>query len=143
MPAIIVAERPPSAGARSDGQFGEALDLVRGEQVALAVDRMGREIEAEGVALGGHPLGQRPVRVARQADRRDPGVGRAAEQAVLAAGALVVRRGGVGEDGLGRGVDRGAIGLERVERARGGEAFELAAVEQLGIDPRGEIVEAT
>ena len=36
----------------------------------------------------------------------------------------------------------GAIGLDRVERARAGEAFELAPVEQARIDPRGEIVEA-
>ena len=47
----------------------------------------------------------------------------------------------MGEDGLGAGVDRGAVGLELVERARRGEAFELAAVEQLRVDPRGEIVE--
>ena len=33
-------------------------------------------------------------------------------------------------------------GLSAVERAGGGQAFELAAVEQPGIDPLGEIVEA-
>ena len=48
----------------------------------------------------------------------------------------------MGEDRLGRGEDRGAVGLDRVERARAGEAFELAAVEQPRVDPRGEILEA-
>ena len=48
----------------------------------------------------------------------------------------------MGEDRLGRRMDRRPVGVERVERAGRGEAFELAAVEQLGIDPLGEIVEA-
>ena len=62
--------------ARHRGEFGEAPHLVRGEQMPLGIDRMGGEIEAEGVALGRHPLGQRPARVARQADRGDAGLGR-------------------------------------------------------------------
>ena len=48
----------------------------------------------------------------------------------------------MGEDGLGRAEHRRAIGLDAVERAGPGEAFELAPVEQPRIDPRGEILEA-
>ena len=98
-------------------QFGEALDLVGGEQVALGVDRVGGEIEAERVALGGHALGQGPAGVGRKADRRDRVRAAAAEQAVLAAGPLVVGRGGMGEDGLGRGMDRRAVALRIVSNA--------------------------
>ena len=77
----------------------------------------------------------------RQADRR--GFGRlVAEQAALPAGPLVGGAGGVGEDRLGGGEHRGPLGLDAVERAGAGEAFELAAVEQPRIDPRGEILEA-
>jgi hypothetical protein len=66
---------------------------VRGEQVALGIDRMGGKIETEGVALGGHSLGQSPSSAARQADRfRRLLFPRPAEQAVLAAGALIVGR---------------------------------------------------
>jgi hypothetical protein len=42
------------------GQLSERLDLVRCEQMPCRVDRMGGEIEAEGVALRGHPLRERP-----------------------------------------------------------------------------------
>src|SRR5688572_13507254 len=97
--------------------------------MALLVDRMGREIETEGVALGRHPLGQRPTGVARQANRSDPGVAGAAEQAALPARALVGGAGGMGKDRLGGGIERGTIGRETVERARRGEALDLAAVQ--------------
>ncbi len=48
----------------------------------------------------------------------------------------------MGKDCLGRSEHRRALGLDAVERARAGEAFELAAVEQPRVDPVGEIVEA-
>ena len=65
-----------------------------------------------------------------------------AEQPALPARPLVGGAGGVGEDRLGGGEQRGAIGREAVERTGGGEAFDLAAVEQPRVDPLGEIVEA-
>ena len=74
--------------------------------MALGIDRVGREIEAEGLALGGHALGQVQRRRAAGGSAASL-LGPAAEQAMLAAGALVVRRGGMGEDRLGRGEDRG------------------------------------
>ncbi len=68
----------------------------------MGVDRMRRIIEAEGVALRRHSLGQRPGGVARQPDRRL--LARVpAEQPRLAAGSLLVRACGMGEDRLGGG----------------------------------------
>src|SRR5437763_2321965 len=104
------------------------------------IDRMGGEIETEGVASGGHALGDRPRSIARQADRRGLcGIG--AKQSRLTADPLVVRACRVGEDRLGRGEYRGALGLDAVERTGGGEAFELAAVQQPRIDASSEILE--
>ena len=48
---------------------------------------------------------------------------------------------GVRKDGLSRGVDRWPVRVQRIERARRGKAFQLAAVEYPGIDPFGEIIE--
>ena len=45
------------------------------------------------------------------------------------------------KDGLGRGEDGRAIRRDGVEGARGGKAFDLAAVEQARIDAFGEIVQ--
>ena len=123
------------------GDFRESLDLVRGEKVAGGVDRVGREIEAERLTLGSHAVRKRPRRIARQPDRRQL-LGGGAEQRRLSARPLVVRAGGVREDCLGGGEHRRAIGLDRIEGAGGGEAFELAAVQEPRVDPRGEILEA-
>ena len=120
---------------------GKAANLVRGEQMTLGIDRVRGEIKAECLALGGHPLGHAPAGIAGQTDPRDLGLRRAPEQTALPAGALVVSGGGVRENGLGGGKEGSAVGVDAIERARGGEAFELAAVEQFGIDPRGEVVE--
>ncbi len=107
----------------------------------VLIDRVGGEIEAKGVALGRHPLGKRPPRVARQADGHHVfGLAAAAEQTALPAGLLVMRTRGMGEDGLSAGMHRGAVRIEAVERTGRSEALELAAVEDPGIDPRGEIL---
>src|SRR4029079_5429200 len=60
----------------------------------------------------------------------------------LATFALLLSARGVGEDRCRGGEDRSALGLDAIERARRGEAFELSAVEQPRIDPRGKILEA-
>src|SRR5687768_3347185 len=109
--------------------------------MALSLDRVRREIKAEGLALARHPLRQRPRRVALETDRGER-VRRAAEQRRLSAVTLVVRARGMGEDGLGAREDRGPVGLDRLQRAGAGEAFELAAVEQAGVDPAREILKA-
>ena len=115
---------------------------MRGEQMALGIDRMGRIIETEGVALGSHPFGQCPGDIPRKTDRLHRLLlASAAEQPVLPAGPLVVGRGGVGEDRLGAREHRRAVGVEAVERTGRGKAFELAAVQTFGVDPRGEIIE--
>ena len=44
-----------------------------------------------------------------------------------------------GENGLGAGEHARAVGIERVEGAGGGEAFDDALVDGARIDPRGEI----
>ena len=44
-----------------------------------------------------------------------------------------------GKDRLGAGEHARAIGIERVERAGGGEAFDHALVDRARIHPRGEI----
>ena len=109
--------------------------------MAVAVDRMGREIEAERFLLGGHALRQGPGRVAtgiRIGTTFDsPPPNRPPCPLVARVGGA----GGVGEDGLGRGEHRRPVGVERVERAAAGEALDLAAVEQARIDPLGEILE--
>src|SRR5258705_2510878 len=64
-----------------------------------------------------------------------------AEAAGLAVCALVARAGGRGKNDFGRPVDRRTIGLDRVKRARRGEALELPPVELTRVDPRGEILE--
>ena len=84
--------------------------------MALGIDRVRREIEAECIAFRGHPLGQCPAYVAGQTDRRNTAVGPAAEQAMLATGPLFVGRGGVRKDGLSRGVDRWPVRVQRIER---------------------------
>ncbi len=68
-PAMVALD--PALAKGHVRQVGKAADLVRGQQVALGIDRVGREIEAEGLALRRHPLGQGPARVPRQADRGD------------------------------------------------------------------------
>ena len=40
--------------------FGEGLHLVGSKEMASRIYRVRREVEAEGVALGGHALGDRP-----------------------------------------------------------------------------------
>jgi hypothetical protein len=77
--------------------------------MAVVIDRMRGKIEAEGVALGGHALSERPLGVARQANRGDAGARFAAEQAVLAAFAGIGGAGGMGENCLGGGEYRGAF----------------------------------
>src|SRR5438270_1176946 len=106
-----------------------------------SIDRMRREIEAEGVAFGGHALSNRPRGIARKADRRGLRAVRA-EQPSLAAGPLVVRACGMGEDRLRGGEDSRPLRLDAVEGAGGGETLELPPIEQPGIDPRCEILEA-
>src|SRR5205085_4510018 len=64
------------------------------------------------------------------------------EQPRLPADPLILSARGMGEDRLGGGIDRGPVVMDRVERARSGEAFELASVEQPRVDPRREILEA-
>ena len=83
---------------------------------------MGREIEAERLALGGHALREGPCGVTRQPNRRKLGGGRS-EQRGLAALALLMRARGMGEDRLRRAEYCGPLELEPVERARARQTF--------------------
>ena len=95
--------------SRQRRELGKGLDLVRGKQMALRIDRVGGEIEAERVALRRHPLGQRPRRVARQADRGDLRAHRRRTVPPARWSRWSCGAGGMGEDRLGRGEDRGAV----------------------------------
>ena len=46
----------------------------------------------------------------------------------------------MGEDRFRCREDRGAVGVDAVERARRGEALQLPAIEQPRIDPRREML---
>ena len=110
------------------GQLGERSNLVRGKQMPRRIHWMCREVETEGVALCRHPLRQCPGRVARQAHWRRFRRARP-EQARLAAGPLLMRACGVGEDDFGSGEDGRSLRLDGVEGSSTCEALQLPAVQ--------------
>ena len=63
----------------------------------------------------------------------------AAEQFALPDGGRVMRALGAAEHGIDGGEDAGAVRLELVEGAGGGQAFQHALVDRARIDARGEI----
>jgi hypothetical protein len=109
-------------------------------EVAVAVDRVGGEVEAERFLLGRHALRQRPGRgdrasgSARHCFRR-----RRTDRP--ARFARVGGAGGMGEDRLGGSEHAARLGAIPSKARRRRKALELAAVEQARIDPFGEIVE--
>ena len=78
---------------------------MRGQQVALRINRMRREVKAEGITLRRHALCERPAGILWQADRRNAAALSSSEQAVLAACPLVVRGRSMGQNRLGGGVN--------------------------------------
>ncbi len=101
---------------------------------------MAREIEADGVELVLQPLD-------RAASRRAAGKGAPVpappppppNRLTWPAAAVVGRGRGVAQQHLDGGEALRAVGVEPVEGAGLDQAFELAAVEALGVEPPGEI----
>ena len=100
---------------------------------------MAGEKEADRVVFALQPLGRQPRLDLRQRDRL--ALAAAAEQFALPDGGRVVRALGAAEHGIDGGKDAGAVWLERVEGAGGGQAFQHALVDRARIDARGEIGE--
>ena len=98
---------------------------------------MARQEEADRVVFAPQPFGRQPRLDLRQHDGRR--VGGTAEHVVLPDGrglmAALARR----QDRFGAGEHPRAIGIEPVERAGGGQAFDHALVDRARIHPRGEI----
>src|SRR3546814_20776077 len=106
--------------------------------MAIAVDLMGGEIDAEALLLLCHPFGQRPCGGGRHPDRHD--IRLAAEQAALSADARVGGAGGMGEDRLRGCVPSGSIGGDRIAGAAATQAFALSVAEAARFDPLVEVV---
>ncbi len=98
---------------------------------------MAGQEEADGVVFAPQPLGRQPRLDLRQHDGRR--VRRAAEHVVLADGRGLMAALACGEDRFGAGEHPGAIGIQRVEGAGGGQALDHALVDRARINPRGEI----
>jgi hypothetical protein len=109
-------------------------------KVAIAVDRVRRQVKAERLFLLAHPLSERPVRAAWQLDRRAAGLLRA-KQAALPADPCGF---GLSRDRYDRfcRLENGCtLGLDRVKRTGAGKAFDLPPVEQPCADTVSEIVD--
>ncbi|PAV75002.1 hypothetical protein WR25_20546 [Diploscapter pachys] len=110
-------------------------------EMRVPVDGMRGEIEAEGVLFLLHRLRHRPAQPLGQPDRVAGNLV-PTEQATLTARPSGMRRGGEAQDRLGDGMNRSAVRLDRIERPRRGQRFELPLVDQSRIDAIGEVVEA-
>ena len=98
---------------------------------------MARQEEADGVVFAPQPLGRQPRLDLRQHDGRR--VGGAAEHVVLPDGRRLVAALAGREDRLRAGEHPRAVGIERVERAGGGQALDHALVDRARINARREI----
>ena len=107
------------------------------ERGGVIVERMAGEEEADRVELALQPLGRQP-RLGR-GQRNLLAHRRPAEHVVLAdlrSLVLALRR---RKDRVDAGVDARAVGLQRIERAGGGEAFQHALVDRARIDAAREV----
>ena len=129
---------PPAASARR--QIGEAHHAEPHEAACVGVERMARQIETDRLELVLQTLDRRPV-VGSGQSRRQRLCRRAAEEAHLLRLAVVRRRRRVAQQQLDRAKGLRAVAVERIERTRLHQAFELAAVEALGVEAAGEIEE--
>ena len=128
---------PGAVGAHGLGEIGEALHAQPLQHMLVIVERMARQEEADGVVLAPQPLGRSPG-----LDRRDAeGLlhHAAAEQLRLAAGSRLARAVRQGQHAVDRRHGAGAVRLQRIERAGRDQRLDGAAVDQLGVDPAGEI----
>ncbi len=130
-----------AAGGEARAEIHEADDTDAIEALAVGVERMRGEIEADGVELVLQPLHRRPVLHHRQVRPLvDAGID-AAEQADLLALALARRGAGVAQQEIAGLEALRAVGVERVEGAGLDQRFELPLVERFGVDAPGEIEE--
>src|SRR5208282_1849652 len=120
-------------------QFGEADDAGALEALAVGVERMARQIEADRRELVLQPLDRWPIGHQRQGRARCKARIELAEEALLPALALLGREARVAQKLLGRGKSLRPVRVQAVERAGLGEVLELPPVEALGIEAAGEI----
>ena len=123
------------AGAHAGAELGPADRAHALDDGLVRFQRMAREEEADGVEFALQPVALRPRR-RPHAQRR---LLRLAEQRDLALAALLGAALAQRQHRLDGGEGDGALGLQFVEGAGGGEAFERLLVDLLGVDAACEI----
>ena len=130
-----------AAGARSRahsaGKLGPRLDPHALESSSIVVQRMAGEEESDRSKLLLQPLRWKPRLDVAERDRR--ACGGAAKQFGLADGDVIVGALRGSKYGIDGGEHAGAVGFERIEGARRGEAFQHALVHRVRLDPGGKI----
>ena len=121
---------PPRTARAKSAQRVRAQAL---ERALVGLERMAGEEEADRVEFALQPLGRRPRRSRCTLQRRGLGL---AEQRALAGRLLLGAAVGDRQHRLDRGEGDGALGLELVERAGGGEAFQRLLVDARADRPR-------
>ena len=130
----VPATRPAVAPAFT-ARENSAQDCTRSRLSTrgIVVERMAGEEKADRIVFALQPLGRQP-RLDRAAARAARGCAAAAEQFVLPDRGGLVRALRAAEHRIDRGEGARAVGLELVEGAGGGKAFQHALVDGARID---------
>ena len=121
VPAIFTRLTPAAARASTWLDCGDAEPPQR---LGVGVQRMGGQMEADGLGLERQPLQRRPVGHVGQAQRLRL-AGDAAEQADLAAFLFLLIGLGAAQDRFGAGEQARAVGVQAVEGAGAHEVLDL------------------
>src|SRR3954451_19198902 len=100
---------------------------------------MSGQVEADGVEFMRQPVKLVPVGDLRQVGNLQGNAGPSPEQARLAAFTLGHGSLGITDQGFDTAMDLAPIAVETVEGAGAGQVFKLPLVDNLGIEPAGEI----
>src|SRR5262249_3982724 len=144
LPAYHDARNPRPRGRTADEPLREdavADNVDPPQRGAVGIERVRRKIEADGVEFVRQLLQRRPVGNDGQGEARASRKIHAAEQAHLLAVAVVGGALRVAQDALDRLEGLATVGIEAIEGAGIDEVLELALVENLGVEPAGEIEE--